>query len=316
MSKKGSLTVEAVISFSVFIMAMFFLLTLVKLVLYMTILNNTATETAKTIAVGYYPLTYLDEKQTAIEKKAEYLTIDNMGNVLMNTKASGYVMSALGGDAKTFAKSGATTIVKNVVESLLVKVFSDEFYNMKDQIVQWICAKLVDSYLDSSGLAFQTENVVLRIAKVPETSAEYSYMWGDSVMYLSDDQTLYATPSSNTTGLDGDFNAGDVVICIEYPYTISLPFIPSFSITLRSTAIEHAWLNSTASGPKRTEGINIEKLLSNKTVYIATGGYGKKYHTKDCWTIKGHSKAINLTEAQASGYTACKVCRPDDVSKK
>ena len=58
---RGSLTVEAIISVTMFISVMFLLLTMVKLVLMMTILNNATVEAAKVIATGAYPISILNE---------------------------------------------------------------------------------------------------------------------------------------------------------------------------------------------------------------------------------------------------------------
>ena len=49
---------------------------------------------------------------------------------------------------------------------------------------------------------------------------------------------------------------------------------------------------------------------TDKKVYIADTG--KKYHCKDCRTLKKAKKLTELTvkQAQAKGYEACKVCKP------
>ena len=67
--RKGSLTVEATISFTVFIGFSFLMLTLVKLVLVMTILNNATAETAKTLASSGYVIAIVNGYQENFEKE-------------------------------------------------------------------------------------------------------------------------------------------------------------------------------------------------------------------------------------------------------
>ena len=42
------------------------------------------------------------------------------------------------------------------------------------------------------------------------------------------------------------------------------------------------------------------------TVYVTTNG--RKYHAAGCPTLHGHGSPLSRAEAQARGYTACKVC--------
>ncbi len=52
--------------------------------------------------------------------------------------------------------------------------------------------------------------------------------------------------------------------------------------------------------------------VADRTVYICTGGYSKRYHsTPDCGGLnncKGDIKAISLSSAQKKGRTPCKIC--------
>ncbi len=54
--------------------------------------------------------------------------------------------------------------------------------------------------------------------------------------------------------------------------------------------------------------------LNSQTVYIAETG--KKYHTKSCPAVKSNRKAIELSEAQKKGYTACPSCGADKIILK
>ena len=68
---KGSLSLEAVISFTVFISFMFMLMTIVKFAIMRIALNAAVSETAKQIATQAYPLSYLIEWEESEGKKVE-----------------------------------------------------------------------------------------------------------------------------------------------------------------------------------------------------------------------------------------------------
>ena len=52
----------------------------------------------------------------------------------------------------------------------------------------------------------------------------------------------------------------------------------------------------------------------SQTVYVQETG--KKYHMKNC-TVAGTGKTgMTITEAKKAGYTACKVCKPDETGNK
>lgn len=313
---KGSLTVEAIISFSVFLMVMFLLLTLVKMVLFMVILNNAATETAKTISVAFYPLTIINDTQDHVEDLEDTLKPEKLGETLKTNAGAAVMSKVFGGSPGQVLKTGGTAFVKNLIGGVAVKGLKDYFYDLKGKAVKWICGKLVSAYVTDTGLFFDQDKMVLRIAKVPETDGEFKTVHKEALL-LSDSGELKASPSSSATGMDGDFNAEDVLICLEYPYDITIPFLPAFSITLRSTAVEHAWLNGTVGGPSRKEGIDISNLVfgKNQQVVLPTGGYGKCYHKPNCPTLWTSQHKSTIQAAEAMGYKPCKVCKPNVKDK-
>lgn len=48
----------------------------------------------------------------------------------------------------------------------------------------------------------------------------------------------------------------------------------------------------------------------SQTVYVQETG--KKYHTKNCSVAGNGKKGMIITEAKKGGYTACKVCKPEE----
>lgn len=311
--RKGSLTVEAIISFTVFIGVSFLLLTLVKLVLVMTILNNAAVETAKTIATAAYPISILNEMQAGMEAKIENTDPATLEESTKATIASSVTTQLLGGNGLKAAKGSAAETLKGLIEGIAVNAVQDMVYSIKGQAVNALCGMVVQGYIENCGIYIAPEKLMLRAAKIPETEAEFEKLHSDP-MPLSETGTLTASPAESAYGTDGNFNADDVLICLEYPYEIALPLIPAVTVTLRSVAVEHAWLHGTSSGPSRKEGIQISNLLFGKgtVVYVPTGGYGKRYHQENCSTLWSSKAPMSLAAAKNQGLTPCRVCKPPE----
>jgi len=60
-----------------------------------------------------------------------------------------------------------------------------------------------------------------------------------------------------------------------------------------------------AEANSSNDSVNVK---SSQTVYISKTG--KKYHRKNCPTLKGKGTAISLSEALADGLTPCSICNP------
>jgi len=312
--KKGSLSVEAVISFTVFLGVSFLLLTLVKLVLVMVILNNAAVETAKTIATAGYPIAMLNE--VIEEKGEEQIKKTEPASIEASVKGAGVnaaLTTFMKGDTKKAVGASAGSMITDLVGGITVSLLDEAYYSLKGQGVNWLCGQIVKGYVEDCGLNIDQTRLVLRAAKIPERDMEFKTVHSGA-LNLSESGTLTAAPSAEPNGTDGDFNAADVLICLEYPYEIALPLIPSVTVTLRSVALEHAWVNGTATGPKRTEGIEVNNLLFGKDVYKSGGGAGKCYHAReDCisllrWKGTYEPQKISYTTARSSGLKPCKIC--------
>jgi hypothetical protein len=52
-------------------------------------------------------------------------------------------------------------------------------------------------------------------------------------------------------------------------------------------------------------------FVNAQTVYIAETG--KKYHTKNCPSLKNGKKEMQLKDAQKKGYKACPQCGADKI---
>jgi hypothetical protein len=51
--------------------------------------------------------------------------------------------------------------------------------------------------------------------------------------------------------------------------------------------------------------------LQAQTVYVTDNG--KKYHAKNCSLVKTGKKGLEMKEAIRQGYTACNICKPDEL---
>lgn len=355
--KRGSLTVEAIISFTVFLSVSFLLLTVVKLVLVATILNNAATETAKTLASSSYLIALVNDQQEKYEKKADELKPEKLADSLCFAIKNSVVSEILtGGGAGMFSSMGWAK-VEDLLQGAAAELAGPLVYDLKGRAANAVAGSIADKCLDQCGLRFDYQRVMLRAVKLPETKAEYAarhaggialYDTGAAEANLS--QSLWedlrtgaenlvskvpglgagasgkpagegnnspgasagltARAASSHDGTDGDFNAADVLICLEYPYEIALPLLSAFELTLRCTVVEHGWVNGTRYAPPRTEGINLSDLVSQ--VYVTTSGNGMCYHKKNCFTLKRSKVVMELSALDAIGknYTPCKVCKP------
>jgi len=303
---RGSLTVEAVISVTVFISVMFMLLTMVKMVLFMTVLNNATVETAKILATSGYPIVLLNDLQEdTLDTTAKQFEPASLQQSLQTGLTDTFLTGIFSGNViKTGAQNVAGALT-GFIEGAIAQIGSQLASEVKAGIAQNLCATLVKEYVEDCGLYIDQEKLILRAVKIPETNVEFTAR-GGAVMPLSADGALQAQPGIH-------FGQDDVVVCLEYPYEIALPLLPAFEVTLRSTSVERAWVNGTGSGPVRTEGIDVSNWL-DKAIYEGSGGYSKRYHRRDCITIKGHSRLVTVSDAIARKLTPCKVCQPGRIN--
>src|SRR5699024_6757367 len=97
--QRGSLTVEAIISFTVFLMVSFLMLHLVKLTMLSMALQNATTETAKQIATAAYPIAWVNVARTSTEEKVDDLIEENVTlDKLLGTEVDSIAGQLLGAE--------------------------------------------------------------------------------------------------------------------------------------------------------------------------------------------------------------------------
>lgn len=304
--KRGSLTVEAVIAFSVFISFMFMLLSMVKISLVKITLENAVSETAKYIASASYPIGMFNDIADDSNKtvKADIAEL-NIGKDFQ-TKGVEALYEVLFADSEAKAlKSGDSGIdemfkvFKNAGENMIKDIVLIGAENIISKGGSKVVGNIVSEIIDNSYVAINKENLTVTIAKLPVPQRTYDIG--------------YNTKQFTDMGLTkNDFNKDDVVIGVEYIYKLSFPFMTSIDIKMREAAVEHAWLNGGAGNvTTRTEGLKIkdwtDAVFGEEIVYITATG--KKYHNENCYYLWNSKIECYKNDVKGS-YTPCKKCAP------
>lgn len=304
---KGSITVEASIVLPMFISVFFILIFMVKLVCTEILLDHAVSETAKELAASAYPISLINEFED--EKLAEY------GNVKIPTLeeelerlvrpegvlAPGNILETVvsgdfGSEEFTDAIKGILADYRKGIIGGIVDGITPAYWDMKTACKYYIADRLLKEQLDNPLL--YGDNVKLRLAELPQGEAEFSARSG-SGMY----EGFGLKPGV-------DFDRNDVVIQVEYDYKVRLPFIKAFSIGMVHTAVEKAWLKgSNGVIAAADEGFDLEDP-SGAVVYITRTGI--RFHEETCRYLRKSKLPITIGEAEAKGYTPCKVCTPLD----
>lgn len=308
----GSLTVEAIISFTAFLMASFLMLHLVKLTMLSLVLQSAVSETAKQMATAAYPMVVVNSLQETGEDQVQSW-IDETGATLESLLSGGEI-GGMAGQLLGEGAGGSVDLLSAVQEFMgqgqdaLLQAVGQ----LKGMVGIQLAAHLMDGYLEASGLPFDQTRVRFRVVKLPQTKGEFEAMSSYTIPGKRTQLVLQGASASDAT--DGDYNQDDVVICAEYDYVLALPMLPKIELTLRSVAVEHAWLAGCQVRTVRKEGLGEDWIFENK-VFIATGGYGKCFHREDCRMIDlrkiGYTPAgMNRETAVEQGFQPCKTCNP------
>jgi hypothetical protein len=284
---KGSITVEACVIFPVFISIFFLLLFLIKFACTGMVLDHAVNETAKEIAASAYPISFINELED--EKIQEYGNVripdpeeelEKLGNVLNETD----VTDALKDILEDYSKG----IIGNIVD-----VITPAYWEMKSSVKYSIAETMLREHLDSP--LINPENASLQLIEFPQGKEEYSAR-SRSAIYGK----LGLTPGK-------DFGKDDVVLQLEYRYSVNLPFMEPLDIRMIHTAVERAWIKGSFGVlTAEEEGLDLEP--EGSTVFITRTGI--RYHKGNCRYLRESRIPINIEEAEGKGYTPCKVCKP------
>ncbi len=305
--KRGSLTVEAVISFAVFVSFMFMLLSMVKISLVKITLENAVSETAKYIASASYPIGMFNDIAEDSNRTVEAdITEFKLGKDIQ-AKGIEALFDSLFADSEASALksiddgiNGIFGVITDAGTNMLKSVVLTGVENLITKEGSKVAGNIVSEVIDNSYVSIDKDNLTVTIAKLPVPEQTYNIS--------------YNTSQFTDMGLTkNDFNEDDVVIGVEYVYKLALPFLTTIDVKMREVAVEHAWVNGGAGNvTTRTEGLNFSDILDNilggETVYVTnTGG---KYHKENCYYLWGSKNEYKKSSAIVSGYRACKKCAP------
>lgn len=304
--KRGSLTVEAIISFTIFVSFMFMLLSIVKISLVKITLENAVSETAKYIASASYPIgMFNDIAEDANKTVKADITEFKIGKDIQS-KGIEALYDSLFADTEAASLKSVDTGIDN-----MFKVITDSGTNMLKAVVlkgvenlitkecSKVAGNIVSEVIDNSYVTIDKDNLTVTIAKLPVPEQTY--------------KISYNTSQFTDMGLTkNDFNEDDVVIGVEYVYKLTLPFLTTIDVKMREVAVEHAWVNGGAGNvTTRTEGLKMSDLenaiFGNEVVYITATG--NKYHKENCYYLWA-SKIKRYKNDVKGSYEPCKKCAP------
>lgn len=299
---RGSLTVEAVISFAVFISFMFLLLSMVKISLIKITLDNAVTETAKVIAAYSYPLGMFND----IADDTQETVTSNFSEGKLLKDASGKGIDKLFENmfaGKNLFDGGLDSILKVVNtggENLIKSVILDCASSLLAEKSTDMVAVVMKDIIEKTHINIDEEKLNIKIAKLPMPKKTYKSICGNAVF------TEFGLSSS-------DFEKDDVVIGVEYVYKVTFPFFGSIDMKIKEIAVERAWVyGSSGNIPSGKEGIKMSKILEyvlgNETVY--TTKYGNKYHKENCFYLARSKEKTTKNAAAAKGCIPCIRCCP------
>lgn len=277
---KGSLSLEAVISFSVFLSFMFMLLMMVKLSLVAITLDSVATETAKEIATSAYPIGLFNNMSEDVHTKIEkYENITGFTDSYIDSKEKSIVghITALTEKDGTKAENGGKTTLLGIALDYSYNKIGDALMEKGAQLIgeegnELVRNNIVDA-INEYNTGIDLDKLKLAVCKFPMPEQTYNSgcnSEGYSIIGITKE----------------DFSKDDVVIGLTYDYELSLPFLPTINVKIKSVAVEHAWLSGgNADSVSFKEGINVNDLLFGKSFYVGAGGTSKCYHKQTCITL-------------------------------
>jgi hypothetical protein len=323
-ASKGSLTVEASISFSLFLCFFLIFLFLIRTAMIHMTLDHAVSETAKQLAAACYPLKYVNELEDEYIEAGGEASFEEEGYMdgTQSIPAEGLLQTftdLLTGSLDTTETeqilssmaAGMQGSMREWIRNYLTRTVGDDYYKVKTRVKQAAVQKLLERNCSSSPV--EMENCRLLVIELPQGDAEFNYKNRDPE-YLNRYEKLRLLPGQD-----------DVIIAVEYTWKLPLPFFGRTFVS-RHIAVEKAWMyggngvytvkeakEEQPPGDTEEPGNEVQEEEEkqeerNKTVFITKTG--TKYHEGDCpRTYLQKSKIpISLFDAKRRGYAPCKVC--------
>ena len=279
--KRGSITVEACISFPIFLTLFFLFLFFIKLIGLSILLDHGAAQTAKQVAATSYPIGLLANAHEVARGELD-LDLDKLFGSAEQLLPE-HLKESLGSMVVPWATGG---------KNALWELQNDTLEKLSYSIIQ----KVLHSFLDEE--LKKGQSLRLLYAKIPYT------------VLMKEQDEGHGGKRQNGAALAAgkDFGQEDAVVQIAYEYAFRLPFIGERKLTLVSTAVERGWIRgSNGVVTVSQEGLEFEEPVAY-TVYITRTGI--RYHINGCRYLRLSKMAIEEKDAVSQGYTPCKVCKP------
>lgn len=301
---RGSITVEACVVFPAFISVFALLLFLIKFTCTGMILDYAVNEAAKEIAASAYPISFINELEDEklqeygnaniptpgeeLEKFLSRITKGNSDNILDVVISEDIKVSDIADAVQDILKDYSKGAIGSIVD-----VITPAYWDMKSSVKYSIAEALIREHLGSP--LIKQDNVSLLFVEFPQGKEEYS--------------TRLESREYGKSGLipEKDFNKDDIVLQIQYNYRINLPFMEPLNIQMIHTAVEKAWING-SFGIMTADDEGLDLGSKGDIVYITRTGI--RYHEGNCRYLRKSRIPIIIVEAEKSGYTPCKVCKP------
>lgn len=293
---RGSLTVEACIVLPLFLYFFLLLLCIIKIACIQVALNHAVNETSKQIAATFYPVSFLNEYE---EELTLVGTKKNTDSFSREKNSENFWVDLLSGEMHLSQANQLINMVKATVKGeqdwhkIFEQFYSDQYMIFKEKGACLAADKILKKNINQSIL--DREKLNISLVKVPESTTSYR---GNRQKRCEIKEELGIT-----------LNRNDVLLLVEYPMKIPMPFWSSKQITLRSLAVERAWLRgSNGIYTEKEEGIDFDQI-DKATTYVYRTKTGKKYHTyKNCKYLEKSCIPLTLEEAKKMGLTKHENC--------
>lgn len=326
-NKKGSVTIEACLSFPVFLCLFLVLMFLIRLVSIDVTLGHAADETAKQVAAAVYPVKFINQLENeAFLDNGDYTMIPSFDKELESVKNS--LISSSGeyaGNIFSALLTGGISQVGNadsVSADLFKSIFERTLEELKLGMKSYITGKLGTGYYD-----IKTKLKYMAVKALVEKFVKGGYIHKDRIEYAFiqfPQSTIEHIIRAKDSTYERAWKASgycpdqqDVVVVLKYRVKIPIPFFDNREIILTHMAVEKAWLNGSngvysvdsSGGSAGDDSATLEdndRVPGSEIVFITETG--SKYHKSDCPCLSSSRIPIKLSQAQEKGYQKCRVC--------
>lgn len=288
-ANKGSLTVEACITFPIFLCFLLFFVVIIQGAIIQIQLDYAVNETAKELAASAYPLALLNEYEDQLKENyspAQVFSDQETKNFQeLNFSTENFFTRFLSGQIDILdLKSIFTSLSEPLLLDNLIFSLYPQYQQFKAEGQYVYAGYVLDKFINSH--LINKQKLFLEYVKFPQSDLEYL----------------------RTETEEEAFNQDDIVIEVKYEFTIPLPFFYQ-NLVFKHMAVEKAWLKGRNGVITRSEeGLDFNES-EEETEYVYKARTGKKYHRyQHCDYLEKSCITLTLKEALELGLTEHKNC--------